>query len=62
MKIQVEKMQKEEENIVRAKQAKAKQMLLEVEASNNMSKTMKEVQKQKDKDEDLAIMQYVQSR
>ena len=55
-------MQHEEERITRDKQAKAKQMLLDVETSNNMSKTMKDLQKQKDKDEDLAIMRYVQSK
>ena len=55
-------MEKEEERAVRARQEKARQMLFEVEASNQMSKTMKAQQRQREKDEDIAIMKYNQSR
>ena len=58
MKIQVANMEKEEERAVRARQDKARQMLYEVEASNQMSKTMKAVERQREKDEDVAIMKY----
>jgi|TARA_B110000503_G_C6993415_1_gene348358 hypothetical protein len=51
-------MEKEEERAVRARQDKARQMLYEVEASNQMSKTMKAVERQREKDEDVAIMKY----
>lgn len=41
---------------------KARQMLFEVEASNTISKTMKEQTRQRERDEDVAIMKYNQSR
>lgn len=62
MKAQVEQMQRDEERIVREKQAKAKQMLLDVETSNKLTMSLREQRKQQEKEEDMAIMRYVQQR
>lgn len=58
MKIQVAQMEKEEESNVRKRQEKARQMLFEVEASNTLSKTMKEQVRQREREEDISIMKY----
>lgn len=54
----VEKMRADEEKIVKEKQRKARQLLLEVEQTNKMSLTLKEEKKQKELAEDEAIYRY----
>lgn len=54
----VEKMRADEEKIVKEKQRKARQLLLEVEQTNKMSLTLKEEKRQKELAEDEAIYRY----
>ena len=58
MKAQVESMRKEEERQIREKQEKARRMFEEVEAVNKLSLTMKAAQKQREHEEDMAIIRF----
>lgn len=54
----VQKMKDDEERIIKEKQRKARELLLEVEATNKMSLTLKEERRQKEIAEDEAIYRY----
>ena len=54
----VEKMRKQDEEAAEKKKQRALQMLRDVQVANDMSKTMKAMEKQKAKEEDLKIIEY----
>ena len=54
----VEKMRKQDKEAAEKKKQRALQMLRDVQVANDMSKTMKAMEKQKAKEEDLKIIEY----
>lgn len=62
MKANVEKMKADDERIIKEKQRKARELLLQVEQTNKMSLTLKEEKRRKEAEEDEAIYRYNQEK